>query len=326
MAIKSNKKTSVRGARRVQIDLGDQSREWLRQHKMVAREALERLKGSPISTAMTVAVLAIALALPGFLFTVLKNVENFSTGLDAAPRIMLYLKTDIADSTAEQMSLELMHNDKLTGVELINREQGFKEFSSYSEFASMIPLLDINPLPPVIIVYPSDSQADSLQALQVELQTLAEVSEAVMDLEWIHRLNAYVSTAQRFSWVLSWLLGLTVLLVVGNTIRMTLESRRDEIIVAKLVGASDAWVRRPFVYTGFWYGLIGSLVAFVLIQVSLIIVTGPARQLASLYVSSFSLQGMGFFSSIRLFAIGTGLGVLGGFLSTGKHLKEIEPS
>lgn len=326
MATKPQEKPSPRGAQKHRIGHLDKSRGWLRHHVEVAFQALQRLTLTPIATVMTLAVLAIALALPGFLFTVVNNIQQFSSGWDTNPRIMLYLKTDVEDVRAEQLSLELMLHDGLSGVELIDREQGLREFSSYSEFAGMLSLLDSNPLPAVILVLPAEHHLESLQQLQTELDAMPEVAEAVLDLEWIQRLNAYVLMAERFSWVLSGLLALAVLLVVGNTIRMTLESRRDEILVAKLVGATDAWVRRPFLYSGFWYGLIGSLFAYVLVQVSLYLITGPANQLALLYSSRFELQGLDALSGLILVATGTGLGVLGGFLSTGRHLRAIEPS
>lgn len=326
MATKPHEKTLPRGAQKHRVGHLDRSRGWLRHHLDVAVQAFVRLTLTPVATLMTLAVLAIALALPGFLFTVVNNVQQFSRGWDTNPRIMLYLNSAVSDARAEQLSLELMLHDGLLGVELIDRDQGLREFASYSEFAGMLSLLDNNPLPAVIVVLPSDHQASNLQQLQAEFQSIPEVSEAVLDLEWIQRLNAYLNTAERFSWVLSGLLALAVLLVVGNTIRMTLESRRDEIVVAKLVGATDAWVRRPFLYSGFWYGLIGSIMAYVLVQVSLYLITGPANQLAQLYSSRFVLQGMGLSSGLILLTTGTGLGVLGGFLSTGRHLREIEPS
>lgn len=326
MAIKPQEKASPRGAQKHHVGHLDRSRGWLRHHLEVAVQAFIRLTVTPVATFMTLAVLAIALALPGFLFTVVNNVQQFSSGWDTNPRIMLYLDASVSDARAEQLSLQLMLHDGLSGVELIDREQGLREFASYSEFAGMLSLLDTNPLPAVILVLPADHQASALQQLQGELEAIPEVSEAVLDLEWIQRLNAYLLMAERFSWVLSGLLALAVLLVVGNTIRMTLESRRDEIVVAKLVGATDAWVRRPFLYSGFWYGLIGSLFAYVLVQLSLYLITGPANQLAQLYSSSFMLQGLDLTSGLILVSTGTGLGVLGGFLSTGRHLREIEPS
>ncbi|WP_151671352.1 permease-like cell division protein FtsX [Nitrincola schmidtii] len=326
MAIKPQEKAVPRGAQKHRVGHLDRSRGWFRHHIEVALQALVRLTITPVATLMTLAVLAIALALPGFLFTVVNNIQQFSIGWDTNPRIMLYLNTEVEDARAEQLSLELMLHGGLSGVELIDRDQGLREFSSYSEFAGMLSLLDSNPLPAVILVLPADHHAAALQQLQAELQSIPEVSEAVLDLEWIQRLNAYLLMAERFSWVLAGLLALAVLLVVGNTIRMTLESRRDEILVAKLVGATDAWVRRPFLYSGFWYGLIGSLFAYVLVQVSLYLITGPANQLAQLYSSNFVLQGLDLTSGLTLIATGTGLGVLGGFLSTGRHLRAIEPS
>jgi cell division transport system permease protein len=326
MAAKPQEKVARRGAEVHRVRWIDHVRGWLRHHLVVALQALLRLTVTPVASLMTLAVLAIALALPGFMFTVVSNIQQFSSGWDTSPRIMLYLNQDVGDARAEQLSLELMLHDGLSGIELIDREQGLREFSGYSEFATMLSLLDSNPLPAVILVLPADHSPAGLQQLQHELAGLPEVHEATLDIEWIQRLNAYLLMAERFSWVLSGLLALAVLLVVGNTLRMTLESRRDEIVVAKLVGATDAWVRRPFLYSGFWYGLIGSLLAYVLVQVSLYMITGPANQLAELYMSSFVLTGLTAKTTLILIATGTMLGLAGGFLSTGRHLRAIEPS
>ena len=317
--------TPRRGAQRHHISFKSKSHGWLRHTRVVALDALRRMFLTPVATLMTLAVLAVSLALPGFLLTAVNNIQQFSEGFDANPRIALYLKTSVSDARAEQFSLELMLNPALSGVELIDREKGLQEFSSYSEFANLLELFDTNPLPAVVLALPLDHSPHMLQALQSELLALPEVEEAQLDLEWIQRLNAYVVLAERFSWVLSALLGLAVLLVVGNTLRMLLESRRDEILVAKLVGATDAWVRRPFLYSGFWYGLIGSLFAIVMVSFAIHLIDQPVTELMSLYASRFELEGLGFKGGFTLMVVGDTLGLLGGFLSTGHHLREIEP-
>lgn len=315
-----------RGAVAHRVKFGDKLRSWLNHHLEVSVQSLQRMLLTPVATLMTLAVLAIALALPGFMLTALQNIQQLGSGWDTDPRIALYIDDSASDERVEQFSLELMLHDGLISVELIERARALQDFSEYSGFGDILSFFDSNPLPAVVLVLPADQTEQSLLTLQAELAALPEVDEAVVDMLWIQRLQAYISLAERFSWVLAGLLGLTVLLVVGNTIRMTLESRRDEIIVAKLVGATDAWVRRPFLYSGFWYGLLGALLAWVLVQGALWLMSDTVNQLAQLYMSGFSVQGLGVKGSLLLLLTGLVLGVAGGWMVTGRHLREIEPT
>jgi len=315
-----------RGAVAHRVDVRDKLRSWLNHHLEVSVQSLRRMLLTPVATLMTLAVLAIALALPGFMLTALQNIQQLGSGWDTDPRIALYINAAVSDERVEQFSMELMLHDGLSSVELIERARALQDFSEYSGFGDLLTYFDSNPLPAVVLVLPVDQTEQGLLTLQAELDALPEVEDAVVDMLWIQRLQAYISLAERFSWVLAGLLGLTVLLVVGNTIRMTLESRRDEIIVAKLVGATDAWVRRPFLYSGFWYGLLGALLAWVLVQGALWLMADTVNQLAQLYMSGFSVQGLGVKGSLLLLLTGLLLGVSGGWLVTGRHLREIEPT
>ncbi len=314
-----------RGAARHQVGFSDKRRSWLRHHLDTAREALRRLEQSPLSTLMTVAVLAIALALPGFMLTGLKNLQQLGSGWGGEPRISLYLQQSLDDAQADSFSRSLLLRDDLLAVELVSREQGLLEFSESSGLGDVLGYLGENPLPATILILPRDSTPTGLSATQQSLQALPEVEDAVLDLAWVQRLASIVELLKRAALVLGGLLGLTVLLVVGNTIRMTIGNRRDEIEVAKLVGATDAWVRRPFLYTGFWLGLIGGCCAWLLIQLSLMLIDTPASQLVALYQGEFELMGLGWSGSFILLFSSLLLGWLGAWLAVGKHLREIEP-
>ncbi|MFC6670427.1 cell division protein FtsX [Marinobacterium aestuariivivens] len=226
-----------RGAEQHRIALRDRSRNWRRHHLLEARQSWQRLFTTPLPTLITLAVLAIALALPGFLLTGLNNVQRLSDGWDHEPRISLYLRADLDDTAADRFSRELLLRDDLAAVELVSREQGLHEFRELSGFGNIVDLLEENPLPAVILVQPADTGLAALPVLKAQLEALDQVDEAVLDMEWLQRLNAFVMLAERAVLVLGLLLGLAVLLVVGNTIRLSIENRRDEILVAKLVGA-----------------------------------------------------------------------------------------
>jgi cell division transport system permease protein len=314
-----------RGAQQHRIQFADRSRSWRRHHALVARQALVRLRQTPVASLMTLAVLAIALALPGFLFTALSNLQTLTSGWDPEPRIALYMQTELSDQSIDSFSRELLLRDDLSSVELISRDKGLEDFRRYTAFADLLDYFDHNPLPAVIMVTPLSSDPVQLPLLQAELQALPGVNEAQLDMEWVQRLNAIIALAKRGSYVLGGLLAMAVLLVVGNTVRMTIESRRDEIIVSKLVGATDAWVRRPFLYSGFWYGLIGGLLAWLLVQMALLMLTEPAQALADLYLNRFEISGLGLVGTLSLLATAALLGLTGSWLAVTRHLNEIEP-
>ncbi|WP_286240901.1 permease-like cell division protein FtsX [Neptuniibacter halophilus] len=314
-----------KGAARHKVDLAAQSRSWIRHHKQTAREALLRLKATPLPTLMTLAVLAIALALPGLMFVGLKNIHQLSGEWKGDPRISLYLDKKLSEAEAETFSQRLLLREDLAAVELVSKAQGLHEFQQISGLADVLEFLDDNPLPAVVVVQPRDGSKLKLSTLQQELAGLPGVEQAVLDMVWVERLASFVQLANRVVLVLGALLALSVLLVVGNTIRLFIENRKDEIQVAKLVGATDAWVRRPFIYTGFWFGLLGALSAWLLVQSSLLLISRPVAELAGLYQSGFDLQGLGFGDSLVLLLVGILLGLFGAKLAVGRHLREIEP-
>ena len=317
--------SAKRGAEHHKVDLKGHSESWLRNHSEVGKSALAKLLGTPVATVMTVAVLAIALTLPGFLFTVLSNVQNLTQGWEGETRLSLYLETSLSDEDADRFSRSLLMRDDIAAIDYISRSQGMLEFKKYSGFGDVLDAMSDNPLPAVVMLLPKSKNVADLGLMRAGLQALPEVNEAVLDLEWLQRLDAMLAVAKRAVFVLGVLLGLAVLLVIGNTIKMEIESRRDEIVISKLVGATDAWVRRPFLYTGVWYGLLGALSAWVIVQVAWLMLETPAQELAQLYRSQFQLSGLGFFGSFLLLSTSVLLGWIGAWTAVRRHLREIEP-
>ena len=314
-----------RGAAKHKVKFADQSKSWLRHHRVTAVDAWYRLLQSPLPSLMTLAVLAIALALPGLMYVGLKNIDQLSGEWKGDPRLSLYMQKSLTDEQVEQFSQKLLLRADLVAVELVTREQGLHDFQKISGFADVLDFLGHNPLPAVIVIQPREGSKTSFAALSDELSKMGEVDQVVLDMVWVERLASFVELANRVVLVLGALLGLSVLLVVGNTIRLAIESRKDEIQVAKLVGATDAWVRRPFIYTGFWFGLIGAALAWLCVQVSLLLLSTPVAHLASLYQSDFSPQGLGVLDSGVLLLVGVALGLFGAKLAVGRHLRDIEP-
>lgn len=301
---------------------------YLSHHLQMFIASLGYLSRQPVSTLMTSAVIAIALALPAGLYVALDNISQLSAGWDGSTQISLFLKHDAELKQAEKLAARLRQSKEIEKVIIIDRDKGLKQFQSISGFGDAIQFLDENPLPHVITVQPvtEHQSPDKVVHLVNTLQQESLVELAQLDMQWVKRLYTILDVAQRGVWIIGSLLGLAVLLIIGNTIRLDIQNRREAIEVSKLIGASDAFIRRPFLYTGLWYGLSGGLLAWLLIAISLGIMAEPVQTLATLYHSSYELSGLSHNNIAVLIAISCALGLGGSWLAVGRHLSEIEPS
>jgi cell division transport system permease protein len=295
------------------------------QHQATAVDSLLRLINEPVGSVLTSLVIGIALALPLCVFLLLQNLQQLGAGLQSDSSISLYMDTALEAPQLEALVSELGERDDIEAVRLITPEEALAEFEEESGFADVLEGLDDNPLPPVLLVTPSADTAGEVTALRDFLAQQSGVMEAQLDLEWLQRLNAVVSFSLRLTYLLAALLGLGVLLVIGNTVRMSIENRRAEIVVVKLVGGTDAWVSRPFLYTGFWYGMGGGIVALALVGFSLMVLSGPVSRLISAYESDFDVIGLGISQGFLLLIVSALLGLAGAWISVLRHLRAIEP-
>ena len=297
-------------------------------HLQVFFYSLGLLVRSPFSSLMTSAVIGIALALPTGLHLILKNIQTISGDLDSAVQISLFLKKSTTDSQAQQLVSQLKGMPQINKIQYISRKQALNEFKRLSGFGNALKALDNNPLPAVIVVQPSltDSNAASTQRLVTQLQSKPYVDIAQLDMQWIKRLYSIMDIISRGVVILTGLLALAVLLVIGNTIRLAIQNRRDEIVIVKLIGGTDRFIRRPFLYTGFWYGLFGGFIALFLVIASLLLVSGPIEALTQSYDSEFSMQVIDFNSTLWLIGGSILLGLSGSWVAVERHLREIEPT
>lgn len=303
-------------------------RNYLLRHAQTFFYALGQLTRSPFATLMTTAVIAIALAMPSGMHVLLKNMQGVLSGWDSAAQISLFLERDTSEANALNLAGRLREHPAILEVEYISASQAMEEFRRLSGFGDALDALEENPLPPVLVVQPALGKQDpqALQALVTELRAEATVDLAQLDMEWVERLYALMEIGKRGVMILAILLAIAVMLVVGNTIRLMIQNRRDEIVIMKLIGGTDAFIRRPFLYTGFWYGSLGALLAFIMVESSLLVLAGPVNSLAGLYNSSFRLGGMDLATTGALLGGGVLLGLLGSWLAVGRHLRAIEPS
>jgi cell division transport system permease protein len=296
-------------------------------HLHVFFSSLGRIWRAPVASLMTVSVLAIALALPAGFYLLLQNAQKISGGWDGVPRISLYLKTDIESQTVDRLADKLRNWKDITDVRVLHKDQALEEFKTLSGFGAALDALNENPLPPVIVVAPryDAAEPEQVESLVQQLQTLPETDIVQLDLQWVKRLYTIMNLVQRGLYIIAAMLGLAVILIIGNTIRLDIQNRRSEIQVNKLIGATYAFIRRPFLYTGFWYGLFGGIVACLLVALAFGLLQGPSRRLAGLYDSGFQLTALGFGNALSLIAIAITLGYTGAWLAVGRHLREIEP-
>lgn len=301
---------------------------WLQRHAQVALASLGRLVNSSLASFMTCAVIGIALALPIGLHVILNNLQSLSGGWDSGASISLFLKQSVSDEKAASLAKKLRLHQRIESVELVTKQAALNEFRSRSGFAEALEALDSNPLPALLVIQPKKdyTTAETAQLLVRELALLPEADIVQLDLQWVRRLQAITVIAQRAVLVLATLLGLAVLLIVGNTIRLEIQNRRAEIEITKLIGATNAFIRRPFLYTGFWYGLFGGIISWLLVAISVTLLKGPVSNLAALYESAFDLSSLGWLNVISLLGASALLGLTGSWLAVGKHLSAIEPS
>ncbi len=301
---------------------------WLDSHRNNGRDSLARLWAEPVQSMTTILVIAIAIALPAALWVAVSNLQQLSGSWQNSARVSVFIDKDIAPKLTQQLIDKVRLMPQIETVDYISPEAALNEFQQASGFGEVLALLDVNPLPGVLVLSPTPELVSDIAGMTVlldELGTLVGVADAQLDMQWLQRLQQILEMGRRMAVLLGFTLALGVLLVIGNTIRLAIESRRDEILVVKLVGGTNGFVRRPFLYTGLWYGLFGGMIAWVGVVLGGIWIDHKVVSLAVLYQSSFSLIGIGGEGLLVLAILGAALGLLGATLAVGRHIARIEP-
>jgi cell division transport system permease protein len=301
---------------------------WRLHHRQMLVAGFTRLYRRPVATGMTVAVIGIAIALPASLLVLVQNVQQLSGSWQGAARISLFLKQGLSDQAVQETAAAARSTTGVAALQVISADQALTEFKHRSGFGDALALLGDNPLPAVLVVQPDSAHSapEAAAALGQTLSQLPQVDQVRLDVQWLRRLQGILDILRRVVLIVGCLLGVAVVLIVGNTIRLDIEGRRTEIEVSKLIGATDRFIRRPFLYYGAGYGLTGGVIAWLLVSLSLALLGGPVTRLAGLYGSEFSLTGAGLSGTALMLAGGALLGWLGAWLAVARHLRDIEPS
>lgn len=303
------------------------ARAWASHHGHSLLSTLGRLSRAPLATAMTAGVIGIALALPASLHLAIDNVREVGGGWRSALQVSVFLERGAPPAAVDALVSELRARAEIGGVRVITPAEALAEFRERSGFGEALDALTENPLPAVLVLAPAESVTSpgQLAPLVAMLEGRAGVDFVQLDSDWLQRLFAFVAIAQRAVVVVALLLAVAVAVTVGNTIRLDIQNRRQEIEVTKLIGGSDAFIRRPFLYAGLWYGVAGGLVAAALVGSARVALEGPVARLAGLYGSDFTLAGLGLGGFLALVGAGALLAWAGSWIAVGRHLDEIEP-
>ena len=296
-------------------------------HLQALLGSLGRLARNPLSTLLTLTVIALALALPASLRLLVTNAQAATGNFGSAIELSAYFKTEVPLAKAQQLANAARARPDIAEVTLISADQGLADFRTYSGFGDALAALKENPLPHVLHVRPraEASSPAALEALRGYFRAWPEIDLVQVDSQWVQRFNGILEVLRELLLMAAGLLGLGVIAVIGNTIRLEIAGRRAEVEVIKLVGGSNSFVRRPFLYIGLLYGLGGALLAWGIIALAMYLLGESVANLARLYGSRFVLQGLPLEDVGTLLAAGAALGWIGAWISAARHLRSIEP-
>ena len=297
-------------------------------HAQTLVGSLGRVVHQPFATLMTMGVIGLALALPLFLDLALQNVRTATGNWNDAFDVSVYMDKRASSARTATVAKLLRQRDDVAAVRVVTADQALAQFRDASGFGKALDALEGNPLPDTLIVTPTlaASTPSGTAELKGAIAATPDVQSVQLDTEWIKRLHAMLDILRRVVLLTGGLLGAGVVLIVGNTIRLDILNRRTEIEVMKLVGASDGFARRPFLYSGIWYGLGGGLMALILVALAAVILAKPVESLAKLYGSQFRLQGLGFTTGVQVLCLAACLAWLGSWLAATRHIRGIEPT
>jgi len=312
--------------RRKKLATSNRISAYLLHHLQSLMFSLRKIYEAPATTIMTVAVIGITLSLPGGFYLFLKNIDAISGDFRSSSQISLFLDLDLSEKQARALDKKIAKMELVDSTRFISRDKSLEEFRQDSGFGKSIDTLSSNPLPHTIIVEPGEADTFAVRNLLNSLQAMPEVEIAKLDTEWLERLYTIIEIARRSVVIITILFSCAVLLIIGNTIRLDIQNRYQEIIVTKLIGATDTFIRRPFLYGGVWYGLLGGIISWLIVEIGYLAISGPLERLNLLYKSDMNLITFSFHDFIILITSSTLLGLAGSWIAVARHLNQIEPS
>ena len=298
---------------------------WLRQHRQAIAAAFGKLAAQKAAAALNAVVIGIALSLPAGGYALLSSLRNVTLGAALEPQLSVFLRAEVKRPEADTLGARLKADARFSDVRFVSREQALKELQATEGLAEVVAALSRNPLPDAFVLRPKLADAAALDALTTKLRAMPGVAHVQVDSAWARRLGALAGTARLAIALLAALLAFGLVAITFNTIRLQILTQRAEIEISKLIGATDAFIRRPFFYLGALQGLAGGLVALAILGASLAALNIGVSELASSYGSSFRLGFLESGDALAVVLFSAALGWFGAFLSVSKYLLEIEP-
>ncbi|MFC3152037.1 permease-like cell division protein FtsX [Litoribrevibacter euphylliae] len=298
-------------------------------HRDCMRSSWHRLNDARLATAMTAALVAISMSLPMLLLLVVSNLQQLSSDWQDQTSLSAYLSPGMSDAQQLKLTHQVQGLAAVDKTRLISPDEGLEEFKGLAG-AELLSLFDSNPLPAVIEVVPNIDRSNEGYQIEIsdlvrELSAMQGIDDVNYDMQWVERLVNYVGLAERFALIIGVLLALGAVLAISNSIRLEIENRRQEIIVIKLVGGTDSFIRLPFLYSGFWYGVVGATLATLCLWLVGFWLSPYVSRLLSLYSSDVAINYLGMTDIFWLYFCAIVLAVVGAWLAVYRHLDEIEP-
>jgi cell division transport system permease protein len=294
---------------------------WLTHHLFSLKIAAERFRDAPLATLFTILVIGVAVAMPSGLYVLLNNLDRAAGGVKPQVELTLFIKADIPERESKALAASLAKQADIAHVSFVSKAEGIRklEAAGLSDITAGLPA---NPLPDTLIITPTDSSPAALEALASRLKSMESTQQIVMDTDWIKRLSALMDLGKNLVILLAALLGLALAAITANTIRLQIYAQKDEIEVAQLIGATDRFIRRPFLYFGGIQGLIGGLAGCLIIMLGGYFIENSVAQVAAAYGATFDLAGLGLNELIPLLGLSTLLGWLGAYFSVNQALRQ----
>ena len=298
---------------------------WLLVHLDTLRESLARLAGQPVASALNVIVIGIALSLPAGFYLGLNNLQTFSRQLSSDPQVSIFMAIDAGAADVAAVEQRLKSNAEIGKVEFISREQALARLKRGAGLADVLANLGRNPLPDAFVVTARSNDPAILEGLHEQARKWPKVEHVQLDAEWARRLDAALNVGRALVTLLAVLLAIALVAVTFNTIRLQILTRRDEIEVSKLIGATNPFIRRPFLYFGALQGLAGGLAAWAIVAAAVLVLNIQLADLSGLYGTIVKLEWPSFGDTLILLGFSAALGWMGALLSVSRHLWQIAP-
>jgi cell division transport system permease protein len=297
---------------------------WLMHHLYVAQNTLRRLRTTPVSSLLNILVIGVALSLPTGGYILLQNVQGLSDKLVGAAQISVFLSMNVSQDEIARFNKQLEQHKDIARVEFVPREQALQQLQQSTGLADVTGGLTQNPLPHAFIVYPKSTEPQALDKLRDELKTWPKFEHVQLDSAWARKLEALLKFGRLAVLILAVLLSFALVAITFNTIRLQILTQREEIEVSKLIGASNSFIRRPFLYFGLVQGLLGGTTAWLIITISLSLLNVSLADLTQLYASNFTLHHLTAGDSLTLLGFSAYLGWLGALMSVSQHLWQMD--